>query len=124
MKTDVFANRHIGITENDLPKMLERIGVKTLDELIDKTIPEKIRLKAPLNLPPAMTERKFAEHIGKLASMNKIYNRISVLAGTIRLLRLSSNAMFSRIRYGTLHTLLIRQKYHRDVWRLCLISRR
>ena len=73
MKTDVFANRHIGITENDLPKMLERIGVKTLDELIDKTIPEKIRLKAPLNLPPAMTERKFAEHIGKLASINKIY---------------------------------------------------
>lgn len=73
MKTDVFANRHIGITENDLPKMLERIGVKTLDELIDKTIPEKIRLKAQLNLPPAMTERKFAEHIGKLASMNKIY---------------------------------------------------
>ena len=73
MKTDVFANRHIGITENDLPKMLERIGVKTLDGLIDKTIPEKIRLKAPLDLPPAMTEREFAEHISKLASMNKIY---------------------------------------------------
>ena len=52
MKTDVFANRHIGITENDLPKMLERIGVKTLDGLIDKTIPEKIRLKAPLDLLP------------------------------------------------------------------------
>ena len=46
MKTDVFANRHIGITENDLPKMLERIGVKTLDELIDKTIPEKIPAKS------------------------------------------------------------------------------
>ena len=31
MKTDVFANRHIGITENDLPKMLERIDIRRID---------------------------------------------------------------------------------------------
>lgn len=36
MKTDIFANRHIGISDSDLPKMLEKIGVGTLDELIDK----------------------------------------------------------------------------------------
>lgn len=73
MKTDVFANRHIGITESDLPQMLERIGVKTVEELIDKVIPKEIRLKQPLDLPPAMTERAFAEHIAQLASHNKIY---------------------------------------------------
>lgn len=73
MKTDVFANRHIGITDSDLPEMLEKIGVGTLDELIDKTIPKQIRLKNPLNLPPAMTEREFAEHIAQMASHNKIY---------------------------------------------------
>lgn len=104
--------------------MLERIGVKTLDELIDKTIPEKIRLKAPLNLPPAMTERKFAEHIGKLASMNKIYKSYIGTGWYDSITPAVIQRNVSRIRYGTLHTLLIRQKYHRDVWRLCLISRR
>lgn len=71
MKTATFANRHIGISEEDYPKMLEKIGVKSLDELIDRTIPANIRLKEPLHLDPAMTEREFAEHINKLAAMNQ-----------------------------------------------------
>lgn len=73
MKTDVFANRHIGIHETDLPEMLEKIGVKSLDELINKTIPSKIRLKAPLALNPPMTERAFMEHMAALAAKNKMY---------------------------------------------------
>ncbi len=73
MKTTTFANRHIGIAENDLPVMLEKIGVKSVDELIDKTIPTKIRLKEPLALAPAMTEREFANHIRSLAAENKLY---------------------------------------------------
>ena len=73
METTKFANRHIGIEEKDLPQMLGKIGVKTLDELIDKTIPSQIRLKQPLPLAPAMTEREFAMHIAELASQNKLY---------------------------------------------------
>ena len=73
MKTNVFANRHIGITDADLPHMLETIGVSSLDELIDRTIPRQIRLKQPLDLPSAMTEREFVEHIIKMALHNKIY---------------------------------------------------
>lgn len=73
MKTNVFANRHIGITDSDLPQMLGKIGVKTIDELINKVIPKGIRLKHPLDLPSAMTEREFAGHIAQLASHNKIY---------------------------------------------------
>lgn len=73
MKTTTFARRHVGINENDLVAMLETIGVRTLDELIDKTIPSDIRLKEKLNLPPAMTEREFAGHISSLAAQNKAY---------------------------------------------------
>lgn len=73
MKTDLLSDRHIGIQEADLPEMLERIGVKSLDELIDKTIPADIRLKQPLALPEPMTERAYAEHISALASKNKVY---------------------------------------------------
>lgn len=73
MKTTTFANRHIGVGEKELPLMLKKIGVNSLDELIDKTIPANIRLKEPLKLGPAMTEREFATHIGQLAAQNKLY---------------------------------------------------
>lgn len=73
MKTKTFADRHIGIEDKDLPVMLKRIGVSSLDELIDRTIPSEIRLKSSLPLAPAMTEREFADHIASLAGMNKLY---------------------------------------------------
>ena len=56
MKNDSLANRHIGINEQDEQIMLKKIGVASLDELIDKTLPKNIRLKQPINLPEAMTE--------------------------------------------------------------------
>ena len=73
MKTDLLADRHIGIQNTDLPVMLGKIGVKSVDELIDKTIPSNIRLKEPLALDQPMTEREFTEHIAQLASQNKLY---------------------------------------------------
>ncbi len=73
MRTDTFASRHIGVNEEDIKVMLEKIGVATLDELIDRTIPENIRLPHPLNLPPAMTEYEFGQHIDKIANMNILY---------------------------------------------------
>ena len=53
--------------------MLQKIGVKSLDELIDKTIPANIRLKEPLALPKTMTEYEFGQHIAGLAAKNKLY---------------------------------------------------
>lgn len=73
MDTNKFVNRHVGIAEEDIPTMLDAIGVKSVDELIDQTIPANIRLKDPLNLPEPMTEREFAEHIAELASKNEVF---------------------------------------------------
>lgn len=73
MKNDLLAHRHIGISEEDEEQMLRKIGVKTLDELIDKTIPSNIRLKEPLPLPEPMTEYEFGQHIAALAAKNKMY---------------------------------------------------
>ena len=73
MDTNKFVNRHVGIAEEDIPAMLEAIGVKSVNELIDQTIPANIRLKEPLNLPEPMTEREFAEHIAELASKNEVF---------------------------------------------------
>lgn len=73
MDTNKFSNRHIGITEADIPSMLEAVNAKSLDELIDQTIPANIRLEAPMNLPEPMTERELAEHLGELASKNEVF---------------------------------------------------
>ena len=73
MKTDSFALRHLGPRENDLPKMLETIGVESLDQLIFETIPADIRLKKPLELEHIMTEYEYANHIRLLGRTNKVY---------------------------------------------------
>ncbi len=73
MKTDSFALRHLGPRENDLPQILETIGVDSLDQLIDETIPSDIRLKNPLELEHIMTEYEYANHIRLLGRTNKVY---------------------------------------------------
>ncbi|MFD2601334.1 aminomethyl-transferring glycine dehydrogenase [Flavobacterium suzhouense] len=73
MKTDAFALRHIGPRENDLKHMFKTIGVESIDQLIYETLPDDIRLKAPLNLEPAMTEYEYSSHIQQLGNKNKIF---------------------------------------------------
>ena len=73
MDTNKFVNRHIGISSVDIQEMLKTVGTSSLDELIDQTIPANIRLKEPLNLPEAMTERELAEHLAELGSKNEVF---------------------------------------------------
>lgn len=68
-----FKTRHIGIKPEDLGNMLQTVGVSSVDELIDQTIPADIRLKKPLSLPKAQSEMEYAEEIGRIASANKIF---------------------------------------------------
>src|SRR5690554_3840704 len=74
MKTDSFAMRHLGVTnENDLNTMLSTIGVSSIDQLIYETFPDGIRLKKPLDLPAAMSEYEYYQHIVALGNKNKIF---------------------------------------------------
>ena len=73
MRTDSFALRHIGPREHDVQHMLKTIGVDSIEQLIYETLPDDIRLKAPLNLDPAMTEFEFANHIQQLGNKNKMF---------------------------------------------------
>ena len=73
MNKHPFYDRHIGINPQDEATMLRKIGVQSLDELIDKTLPANIRLAHPLDLPEAMDEHEFSLHISALAAKNKVY---------------------------------------------------
>jgi glycine dehydrogenase len=70
---DQFVNRHIGIGGDELSEMLSKIGVESLDQLMDETIPENIRLKGELDLPEAVTEFEYLKMAKELAAMNKVY---------------------------------------------------
>ncbi len=73
MSSGNFVDRHIGPDEHDLSVMLETIGIGSLDELIDNTVPAPIRTGKSLNLPPAMSEYEYLNHIRKLGARNKIF---------------------------------------------------
>ncbi len=72
MKSERFQHRHIGVSAEDEKVMLEKIGVKSLDELIDQTIPQNIRLQDGLKLPEALSEHEYAEEMALMASKNRI----------------------------------------------------
>jgi glycine dehydrogenase len=71
MLTNNFVKRHNGISEKDIAEMLEMVGVKNLDQLIDETLPDKIRLRRPLHLPEGMNEYEYLTHLKSLGAKNK-----------------------------------------------------
>lgn len=71
MSSDPFVYRHIGPRDEDLAIMLKTIGVKTVDQLIDKTVPKSIRLEKPLRLPHEMTEFEYLNHLRGVGQKNK-----------------------------------------------------
>ncbi|MDR0892275.1 MAG: aminomethyl-transferring glycine dehydrogenase [Mediterranea sp.] len=73
MENDRLACRHIGISRQDTEAMLSKIGINSVDELIDKTIPANIRLPKVPELPAPLTEYEYGQHIARLAATNKTY---------------------------------------------------
>lgn len=68
-----FEKRHIGPNEKEIQEMLDEIGLESLDELVNQTIPSNIKLNEPLRLDPELTEAEYINHIKKVASKNKIF---------------------------------------------------
>ena len=61
---------YIPHTEEDRREMLAAIGVGSIDELF-RDIPEELRLKEPLDLPPSMDEYHLQRHFFQLAAQNR-----------------------------------------------------
>ena len=73
MSTYKFSDRHIGPRANDITEMLKVVNASSLNQLIDETIPEKIHLGREMNLPEALSESRFVEHMQGVAKKNKNY---------------------------------------------------
>jgi glycine dehydrogenase len=70
---DRFADRHLGPRETDLAGMLSTLGVGSLDELMDQTVPEAIRMRKPLDLKPAVSEQEMLAELQAIAARNEVF---------------------------------------------------
>src|SRR4051812_30009430 len=68
-----FAYRHIGPRRSDVEEMLELLGYSSLESFIDAVVPEEIRLRRPLALPPGRSEREVLQALRGLAGMNRVF---------------------------------------------------
>ena len=70
--TQNFSLRHIGPRKSEINEMLEELGLKNIDELIEKTIPESIHVKSELNIGNGLDEFSLLKKIKSIASKNKV----------------------------------------------------
>ena len=78
MKKDVkyyqhqFVDRHVGPNQEELSQMLHTIGVGSIEELIDLSIPKSIQSKEKLNVGNGISEKELIEKLKSIAKDTKI----------------------------------------------------
>jgi len=68
-----FETRHIAPNEKETAEMLKTVGADSLAQLVEQTIPEKIRLKSPLNLPAPESEYNYLKRLKQVSLKNKVF---------------------------------------------------
>jgi len=74
MDINSFENRHIGANQDDIKKMLNTIGLSSVDELIHQTIPNSILKNSPLKIRDAITENDYLNKLKEIADLNKRFD--------------------------------------------------
>ncbi|GAB4314144.1 MAG: aminomethyl-transferring glycine dehydrogenase [Bacteroidales bacterium] len=71
--THRFIYNHLGLSEEEINQVLNELGFRSMDELIDKTIPPSIRLEEDPDLPEGMSEYDYIKHIREIAGRNQLF---------------------------------------------------
>ena len=74
--TDTFIHRHLGPTDADAREMLATLGLQSLEELSEATVPADIRMRKELDLPLHRGEHAVLEEIRSIAAENQIYRSL------------------------------------------------
>ncbi|NJC25999.1 aminomethyl-transferring glycine dehydrogenase [Neolewinella antarctica] len=69
---DKFTHRHLGPDATELSAMLDVVGVSSIDELMDQTVPANIRDHKALDVPAAVSEYYYLQHLKAIAAKNKV----------------------------------------------------
>jgi glycine dehydrogenase len=70
--TPKFSRRHIGPSDDEISQMLESLGLDSLDQLVEETVPESIRHRTSLDTPRALTEPALLDRLRAIASKNRV----------------------------------------------------
>ncbi len=71
--SDTFIHRHIAPSETDIAAMLATLDYGSLEELVDATLPDDIRVRQPLNVGPPRSERELLYELRSVAEKNERY---------------------------------------------------
>ncbi len=71
-----FASRHVGSTPDERDVMLRALAVPSLDELVDRAVPETIRTRDPLALPAPCSESETLGRLRELAAQNEVFTSL------------------------------------------------
>ena len=73
---DGFVRRHVGPDADEQSRMLAALGISSLDELIDRAVPESIRTREPLSVPAARSEADVVARLRDLAQRNEVFTSL------------------------------------------------
>jgi glycine dehydrogenase len=73
---NTFESRHIGPSANEVEKMLELIGIDSIETLINETVPNSIRSPKSLDIPNPISEQEFLEEIRIIGQKNKVFRSL------------------------------------------------
>ena len=71
--TDEFVSRHVGPGEPEIAEMLRTLGYKSLEALIEDTVPEGIRMRQPLSLRDPVGEHELLDELRHIARGNQVF---------------------------------------------------
>jgi glycine dehydrogenase len=73
---DHLVGRHVGPDDGEQARMLDALGLSSLEELIDRAVPESIRTREPLRVPPARSETDAVTRLRDLARRNDVFTSL------------------------------------------------
>ncbi len=76
MKVNYLKQRHIGLSQEERKEMLAAVGVESMEQLIEQTMPKDILLKEPLELDEPLTEQEHLDSIADMAVENLPYKSL------------------------------------------------
>ena len=70
---DIFTQRHVGLSDDDVISMLDELGFSSMSEFINNVIPDSIVFNSNLKVGDGVSEQEAIKILKSYASKNKVF---------------------------------------------------
>ena len=74
--SDEFVGRHVGPDAAEQARMLTALDLPSIEDLLDRAVPDSIRTREPLRLPAARSEADAVARLRELAALNDVFTSL------------------------------------------------